>query len=126
MTANELLPIKPPTSNHLPERSASPPGAKWLCYILRCADGTLYTGITNDLEKRIHAHNTGSASKYTRGRMPVELMFVECCADKSSALKREMDIKNLVRTEKLALISSTTVPRSSGPQHAYSARRFPD
>ena len=95
-------------SNHPAKRSvAIPPGGTWLCYILRCADGTLYSGITNDLEKRLAAHNAGSATKYTRGRGPVELVFVERCADKSSALKREMKIKSLLRIEKLALIEAT-------------------
>ena len=76
----------------------------WVCYILRCADDTLYCGITNDLNKRILAHNSGTASKYTRGRGPVELAYVERCAGKSAALKREMGIKNLSRAQKLALI----------------------
>ncbi len=62
----------------------------WSCYILRCADETLYTGITNDLEKRIAAHNEGTASKYTRTRVPVELVFAEDCADRSAASKREI------------------------------------
>ena len=97
----------PSDSNRPTKRSvAIPPGGKWLCYILCCADGTLYSGITNDLEKRLAAHNAGTATRYTRGRGPVELVFVECCADKSSALKREMEIKSLVRPKKLALIES--------------------
>jgi putative endonuclease len=79
----------------------------WLCYILRCADDTLYTGITNDLEKRIAAHNAGTAAKYTRTRVPVELVFAEPCSDRSLASKREMEIKNLTRTKKLALIRSS-------------------
>jgi putative endonuclease len=78
----------------------------WSCYILRCADDTLYTGITNDLEKRLAAHNAGTAAKYTRTRMPVEMVFVEDCADRSAALKRELQIKNLKRPDKLALIAS--------------------
>jgi putative endonuclease len=78
----------------------------WFCYILRCADDTLYTGITNDLEKRLAVHNEGTASKYTRARGPVELVLVECCADRSAALKREMAIKCLTRAKKLALIQS--------------------
>jgi putative endonuclease len=78
----------------------------WICYILRCADDTLYCGITIDLEKRIAAHNQGTAAKYTRARGPVELVFMENCADKSVALKREMKIKGLSRTGKLALIKS--------------------
>jgi putative endonuclease len=78
----------------------------WICYILRCADDTLYCGITIDLEKRLAAHNQGTAAKYTRARGPVELVFKESCADKSAALKREMKIKRLPRTAKLALIES--------------------
>jgi putative endonuclease len=78
----------------------------WSCYILRCADDTLYTGITNDLEKRLAAHNEGAAAKYTRARGPVELVFIEDCADRSEASKREMAIKNLTRAEKWVLIQS--------------------
>lgn len=84
------------------------PDAAWLCYILCCADNTLYTGITNDLEKRLAAHNAGTAAKYTRTRMPVELVFVEPCTDKSAALKREIAIKHLTRTKKLALIAASS------------------
>lgn len=76
----------------------------WVCYVLQCADGTLYTGITNDLEKRLAAHNAGEGAKYTRGRTPVKLAYCEPCADKSAALKREIDIKGLPRTKKLALV----------------------
>jgi putative endonuclease len=93
-----------PLSNHadgtVPQRSP------WLCYILLCADGTLYTGITNDLDKRLLAHNAGTAAKYTRARKPVELAFAEVCADKSAALKREMAIKALSRTQKLELVEN--------------------
>lgn len=78
----------------------------WLCYLLRCADGTLYCGITNDIEKRLAAHNAGAASKYTRTRLPVELVFAEPCANRSAASKREMEIKALPRAEKLALCSN--------------------
>ena len=78
----------------------------WFCYLLRCADDTLYCGITNDLEKRLAAHNAGTASKYTRVRVPVELVFVEECSDRSTASKREMEIKGLKRAEKLALLNA--------------------
>ena len=78
----------------------------WHCYLLRCTDDTLYCGITNDLEKRLAAHNAGTASKYTRVRLPVELVFVEPCADRSTASKREMEIKSLKRVDKLKLIQS--------------------
>lgn len=76
----------------------------WVCYLLCCADGTLYCGITNDLDKRLGAHNAGTAAKYTRARRPVELVFMEGCADRSAASKREMTIKGLTRAKKLALI----------------------
>jgi putative endonuclease len=93
---------------HNPAKRAVPiPSAgHWLCYILCCADGTLYTGITNDLAKRLAAHDAGTAARYTRGRGPVRLVFVETCAGKSTALKREMNIKRLPRSDKLALIAS--------------------
>lgn len=79
----------------------------WFCYLLRCTDDTLYCGITNDLDKRLAAHNAGTASKYTRTRLPVELVFAEPCAGRSAASKREMEIKSLTRVEKLALIQSS-------------------
>ncbi|MEQ1813720.1 MAG: GIY-YIG nuclease family protein [Candidatus Nitrotoga sp.] len=75
----------------------------WCCYILRCVDDTLYTGITNDLEKRLLAHNTGTAAKYTRSRCPVQLIYAEPCANKSIALKRELQIKKLSRPDKMLL-----------------------
>jgi putative endonuclease len=107
MFDNELRAMRPSTSNHPAKYPVTiPPRGIWLCYILCCADDTLYTGITNDLDKRLAAHNAGTATRYTRARGPVELVFVECCADKSSALKREMEIKSLVRPKKLALIES--------------------
>ena len=81
----------------------------WFCYILRCADDTLYTGITNDIEKRLAAHNQGTAAKYTRARGPVLLVLVENCTDRSAALKREMAIKSMSRAQKLALILSSSV-----------------
>ncbi len=76
----------------------------WFCYMLRCADDTLYCGITNDLEKRLAAHNDGTGAKYTRSRTPVELLFSETCADRSTASRREQAIKRLTREKKLALI----------------------
>lgn len=75
-------------------------------YILECADGTLYTGWTNDLEKRLAAHNAGQGAKYTRGRGPVRLRYYEVFADKEAALRREASLKSLSRTEKLALIEA--------------------
>jgi len=75
-------------------------------YILRCADGTYYTGWTNDLDKRLAAHNAGTASKYTRPRRPVELAYYECFATKEEAMRREWHIKRLTRTQKEALIKT--------------------
>ena len=75
-------------------------------YILRCGDGTLYTGCTNDLARRLKAHSAGKGAKYTRSRLPVELVYAEAAADKSQALRREAAIKALTRTEKLALIGA--------------------
>ena len=73
-------------------------------YILRCADGTLYTGWTNDLEKRLAAHNRGVASKYTKPRRPVALVYSEAHETKEAAMRREWAIKQLTRAEKLRLI----------------------
>ena len=77
---------------------------KFYTYILKCSDGSLYTGYTNDLEKRLKSHNEGKASKCTRGRLPVEMIYHEEFEDKSSAMKREFAIKKLSREEKLTLI----------------------
>ena len=77
----------------------------WVCYLLRCADDTLYCGITNDLEKRLVAHNAGEGAKYTRGRLPVRVVYRESCEDKSAALKRELQIKRMSREAKQALLS---------------------
>lgn len=73
-------------------------------YILRCADGTLYTGITNDIDRRVAVHNSGKGAKYTRSRTPVEVLYRENCADKSAALQREREIKRMTRAAKLKLI----------------------
>ncbi|BDF69934.1 hypothetical protein CE91St40_09150 [Oscillospiraceae bacterium] len=79
--------------------------AAYYVYILRCADGTLYTGITDDVERRVAAHNSGKGAKYTRGRGPVVPVYREQCPDKPSALRREAAVKRLRRAEKLALIA---------------------
>lgn len=76
----------------------------WYLYILRCADNTLYTGITTDVEKRLEVHCSGKGAKYTRGRAPLELVYREICGSHSEALKREAEIKKLPREEKLELI----------------------
>lgn len=76
----------------------------WYVYILRCGDGTLYTGITDDVERRLAVHRTGKGAKYTRGRGPLTVVYREKCDDKSAALRREREVKALSRKEKLALI----------------------
>tara|TARA_Y100001970_G_scaffold226306_1_gene279799 strand:- start:2604 stop:2843 length:240 start_codon:yes stop_codon:yes gene_type:complete len=76
----------------------------WFVYILECNDHSLYTGITNDLQKRISAHNSGIGAKYTKTRIPVSLVYKESFKTKSESLKREIEIKKLKRIEKLALI----------------------
>ena len=75
-------------------------------YMLRCRDGSLDTGWTNDLEKRLKAHNSGSASKYTRTRLPAELVYFEEWESKEAAMSREWHIKRLSREEKLKLIEN--------------------
>lgn len=72
----------------------------WTVYILQCADGTLYTGITNDLDARISAHEAGTGAKYTRGRGPFKLVFREVARDRASASRREIEIKALSRMAK--------------------------
>ncbi|MBE6950214.1 MAG: GIY-YIG nuclease family protein [Ruminococcaceae bacterium] len=77
---------------------------EWTVYILECGDGTLYTGITDDLPKRLKAHESGKGAKYTRGRGPLTLRYRETVEDKSAALKRECALKRLRRSEKMAII----------------------
>ena len=79
---------------------------QWCVYILRCKDGTLYTGSTDDFSKRLEAHRQGKGAKYTRGRGPLEPVYLESCLDRSAALKREYAIKQLPRQEKLLLVES--------------------
>lgn len=80
----------------------------WYVYILRCGDGSLYTGITVDVENRLKAHRAGKGAKYTRGRGPLELIHQERYGTKSEALRRELEIKALSRQEKLALCARLT------------------
>ncbi len=80
----------------------------YIVYILKCFDGSLYTGITNDLVKRLKAHNLGTASKYTRGRGPLVVIYSEAAGDKSSALKREFQIKSLSKSNKLKIIANSS------------------
>lgn len=79
-------------------------GDTWIVYLLRCADGSLYTGITTDVDRRCRQHNDGTASRYTRSRRPTYLVYQEAHPSRSAALKREAAIKALSRRKKMALI----------------------
>lgn len=86
---------------------------KWIVYILECSDSSLYTGITNDLERRLEEHITGKGAKYTKHRRPLKVRYTEYQDTKGAALTREAAIKSLDRSEKLALIATQppTEPR---------------
>ena len=77
----------------------------WHVYIIECSDGSLYTGITNDLDRRITAHNDGRGAKYTKSRRPVRLRYSELAADRKNATQREYAIKSLRKAEKMRLIT---------------------
>jgi putative endonuclease len=79
-------------------------------YMLRCGDGSLYTGWTNDLKKRLATHSAGKASRYTASRLPVELVFAAAMPDRSAAMREELRIKRLSRPQKLALIGTGPDP----------------
>ena len=76
---------------------------RWIVYMLRCSDGSLYTGITKNLKRRVDEHNSGEGAKYTRSRTPVSLVYVELGHDQSSALSREAEIKSLSKEKKESL-----------------------
>lgn len=80
---------------------------RWFVYILRCADGTLYTGATDNVTRRVEVHNSGKGAKYTRSRIPVEVVYTEECESYSAALKREYIIKQMTRQQKTKLIQKT-------------------
>ena len=76
----------------------------WYVYLLRCGDGSLYAGSTNDMSRRLAAHQQGKGAKYTRSRLPVELVYQEEAPDQSAALRREAAIKRMTRQQKLKLL----------------------
>ena len=82
----------------------------WSVYILRCADGTLYTGIAKDVDGRLASHNDGAGAKYTRSRLPVRLVFREEVGDHGVALRREIKIKAMAAGEKRELIATAGTP----------------
>jgi putative endonuclease len=77
---------------------------RWFAYFLRCADGSLYAGVTNDLERRLRAHNAGRGARYTRARLPVELVWTKRVLGRSGALSLEARLKQLTRAQKLQLV----------------------
>lgn len=79
---------------------------QWHLYILHCGDGSLYTGITDDVSRRLAMHQAGKGAKYTRGRNPLSLAYTEALGDHSAALRREIAVKRLTRAEKIALCKS--------------------
>ncbi len=85
----------------------------WYVYILKCADASLYTGITTDVTARVDQHNQGVGAKYTRARLPVALAYQESADDRASASRRELQIKRMPRADKLALIESQAVAPAS-------------
>jgi putative endonuclease len=87
---------------------------KWIVYILECSDSSLYTGITNDMERRLEEHGTGKGAKYTKHRRPLRVRYTEYRGTKSAALKREAAIKSLDRLGKLALIATQPPTRLRG------------
>jgi putative endonuclease len=100
-------------------RRSGPPPA--FVYVVRCADGTLYTGYAVNLDQRLHAHNQGRGAKYTSGRRPVALVYAAPCLSKSEALKRERQIKRWPRDKKEALVA--TAPTPAGPSPSRRGRR---
>ena len=90
----------------------------YFVYMVRCADETIYTGTSTQVEKRIATHNRGKGAKYTRSRLPVTLVYTQCCVDKSAALRREWAIKQLTRVQKLALIAEVGIDLPNGAEYA--------
>lgn len=90
----------------------------WFVYLLRCADGTLYAGITTDLERRLGEHNAGVGARYTRARLPVALIHAEAAADRAAASRREAAIKRLPRAAKLALAGLSVRGGETAPARA--------
>src|SRR5947199_10668933 len=85
-------------------KATAKPSEEWFVYMVRCADGSLYTGIAKDVTRRCQQHNAGTASRYTRSRLPVELLYHEAHPSQSSALRREAAIKAMDRRGKLTML----------------------
>jgi putative endonuclease len=101
--------------------------ARWFVYVVRCRDGTLYTGCTTDLARRLAAHNAGRGARYTRARRPVTLVYFVRVRGRARALSREARLKQMTRAEKLAVIAAARHPRKAGlealPPRGHNPRR---
>ena len=95
------------------ESIAAPSNKDWIVYILRCRDNTLYTGITNNIGKRLITHNKGTASRYTRARLPVKLLASRRCMSKGEALRLEIKIKKLPKKMKLTALAAVAIAKGS-------------
>ncbi len=91
----------------------TPPRPIYVCYIVRCADGTLYTGVTTDMGRRVEEHNAGNGARYTASRRPVRLVWTEVHADRSAAQRREAEIKRWTRARKDAFLEHTATSGGS-------------
>lgn len=100
----------------------APAARGWYVYLLRCCDGSLYAGATNDVAGRLARHAAGKGARYTRSRLPVELVYRERTADRSAALRREAALKRLRRLDKLELVARATARRRRAAARAASAR----
>jgi len=89
-----------------PKGASAPPDAPWVVYMLECSDGSLYTGITNDMARRLAQHNDGTGARYTRSRRPVRVRYQDGSRDRSAALLRECSLRLLSRKEKEALVAA--------------------
>jgi putative endonuclease len=103
------------------EGSKDPSAKVWHLYILRCGDGSFYTGVTTDVERRVHEHQDGKASHYTRTHLPVELVHREACGHRSQALARECAVKSLSRKKKEDLVARA----GAGPASAETGKAMP-
>lgn len=92
------------------------PRQGWRVYLLRCADGTLYTGATNDLSRRLARHAAGAGARYTRSRLPVALVLEISCRGRAAALRREAAVKGMTRAEKLSLVARGRRRLARGPK----------
>jgi len=101
--------------SRLPRRAQEGYGwGMWFVYVVRCADQSLYTGVTTDAEKRLAAHNRGQGARYTRTRRPVELVYLEPAADRSAAQRRESEIKRMPAAAKLRMVAEGTASPAGG------------